>query len=363
MKEAVFAPDPSRARAVIERCPIHAATPLHPLEIDGVTVRIKDEGARFGIGSFKALGGVYAIMRSLCDLHQARTGVRPSIEALFEDDRRALHAEVDFVCASAGNHGIAVATGAALLGARARVHLSNDVPEDFAARLRTRGAEVLRSGADYQQSLDAALVDAAGSGARLIADTAWDGYVDVPAGIMEGYTMVGEELVDAFTAARNWPSDVYLQAGVGGLAGALTWHIRHRWAVQPRIVIVEPEAAPCLAASAVAGIAATVGGPASIMGRLDCKSASPLAVHALRDADVDYLAVSDASAEAAVQRLAGLGVSTTPSGAAGLAAWLEERARATVAGDSPLVIVSEAGIDHGATPDGIDQVRFRHPRP
>jgi len=353
MKQAVFAPDPSRARAAVERCPMHAVTPLRPLEIDGVTVRIKDEGARFGIGSFKALGGVYAIMRSLCDLHEVRTGVRPSIEALFEHDRRALHAEVDFVCASAGNHGIAVATGAALLGARARVHLSDEVPEDFAARLRARGAEVVRSGADYQQSLDAALADAAGGGGRLIADTAWDGYVDVPAGIMEGYTMVGEELVDAFTATGDWPSDVYLQAGVGGLAGALTWHIRHRWAVQPRIVIVEPEAAPCLAVSARTGTVATVAGPASNMGRLDCKSASPLAVHALRDADVDYLAVSDASAEVAVQRLAGLGVSTTPSGAAGFAAWLQERVRTTAAGGSPLVIVSEAGIGDGATPDGV----------
>jgi len=348
MKEAVFAPDPSRARMEVERCPRHAVTPLRTIHIDGVAVRFKDEGARFGIGSFKALGGVYAIMRSLCDLHESRTGARPSIEALFEDPQRAAHAKVDFVCASAGNHGIAVATGAALLGARARVHLSDDVPEDFAARLRARGAQVVRSGTDYQQSLDAALSDATDSGARLIADTAWDGYVDVPAGIMEGYTMVGEELVDAFTAEDRWPSDVYLQAGVGGLAGALTWHIRHRWAVQPRIVIVEPEAAPCLAASAAGGTVATVTGPASSMGRLDCKSASPLAVHALRDADVDYLAVSDAAAETAVKRLAGFGVSTTPSGGAGFAAWLDECARAAVAGDAPLVIVSEADIGGGS---------------
>jgi len=352
MKEAVFAPDPSRARQAIQGCPRHAVTPLHAIEVDGATVEIKDEGARFGLGSFKALGGVYAVMRSMCELHERRTGSRPTIAELMDKAAtdatwREAHAQASFVCASAGNHGIAVAAGAALLGAPARVHLSSDVPEDFAARLRGHGAEVVRSGTDYQQSLDAALADASASDARLIADTAWQGYAEVPAGIMEGYTLIGEELADAFTARASWPSDVYLQAGVGGLAGALTWHIRHRWAVQPRIVIVEPDAATCLSASADSGSVATVTGPSSNMGRLDCKRASPLAVHALRNARVDYRAVSDAQATSAVARLAGLGVSTTPSGGAGFAAWLDDHAAGGVAGSAPLVIVSETGLEAG----------------
>ena len=339
-----FAPDWRAALDAVRGCPRHAATPLDRVRIDGVPVLLKDEGARFGLGSFKALGGVYAVIEAVRAHRAGADGERPSIDSLFEAGARERNADLRFVCASAGNHGIAVATGAALLGARSRVHLSAEVPEDFAMRLRGHGAEVVRSGTTYRQSLDAALADAEGGAGELIADTAWDGYVDVPARIMAGYTVVGEELREAFEASGGWPSDVYLQAGVGGLAGAMTWCIRERWAVQPRIVIVEPEAAPCLAASAARGEVATVEGPTSSMGRLDCKTASPLAVDAMAGRDVAYLAVSDAEAEGAVEALAGVGVGSTPSGAAGLAAWRVERDRGAGAGALPLAIVSEGAL-------------------
>ena len=341
-----FAPDWRRALDAMRACPRYASTPLRAVAFDGVDVLVKEESARFGIGSFKALGGVYAVMVAVRARHAAAEGGDvPSLATLFDDERRARNADATFVCASAGNHGIAVAVGAALLGARARIHLSTEVPEDFAERLRGRGAEVVRSGATYEESLDAARRDAEDGAGELIADTAWDGYVDVPARIMEGYTVVGEELREAFEASGAWPSDVYLQAGVGGLAGAVTWSIRHRWAVQPRIVIVEPAAAPCLAASHARGAPATVSGPVSSMGRLDCKTASPLAVDALANADVDYAVVDDAEAEAAVTTLHGRGVGTTPSGAAGFAAWRRDHGRGATAGDAPLVIVSEEALE------------------
>ena len=340
-----FAPDSRRALDAVRRCPIHAPTPLRHLDVDGSSVLVKDESVRFGLGSFKALGGVYAVIEAMRERCADASGERPSIEAVFERASRGAAAPATtFVCASAGNHGIAVAAGAALLGARARIHLSDEVPEDFAERLRGRGAEVIRSGRTYEDSLAAAAGDAEDSEAMLIADTAWDGYVDVPARIMEGYTVVGEELRETFESEGGWPSDVYLQAGVGGLAGAMTWLIRRRWPVQPRIVIVEPEAAPCLAASHERGEPATVEGPVSSMGRLDCKSASPLAVDALLDADVDYLALGDAAAEKGASVLAAHGVRTTPSGAAGFAAWQVDRERGACVGDRPLVIVSEEAL-------------------
>ena len=340
-----FAPDWRRALDAVRGCPRHASTPLRTLAFDGVDVLLKEESARFGIGSFKALGGVYAVMAAVQTRHAAEDGDVPTFAALFDDERRARNADATFVCASAGNHGIAVAVGAALLGARARIHLSAEVPEDFAERLRGRGADVVRSGTTYEESLDAARLDAEGGTGELIADTAWDGYVDVPSRIMEGYTVVGEELREAFEASGAWPSDVYLQAGVGGLAGAVTWSIRHRWTVQPRIVVVEPAAAPCLAASHERGEPATVEGPVSSMGRLDCKTASPLAVDALANADVDYAAIDDAEAEAAVAALAERGVGTTPSGAAGFAAWRRDHGRGATAGSAPLVIVSEEALE------------------
>lgn len=339
-----FLPDWQSAREAVTACPKHVETPLHRVQIDGRPVWLKDEGQRFGIGSFKALGGVYAVMQSARDRHAETGGQRPPIEALFEDACRARQRDMQFVCASAGNHGIAVATGARLLGASARIHLSAEVPDDFVARLQALGAEAVRSGRTYEESLEAALQDARDSGATLLADTAWAGYVEVPACIMAGYTVIGEELREAFERDGEWPSDVYLQAGVGGLAGAMTWMIRERWPVQPRIVIVEPDAAPCLARSHDLGQPATVEGPTSTMGRLDCKTASPLAFDALLDADVVYVAVSDARADAAVATLADLGFATTPSGAAGFGAWQQEREQGGVAGKAPLVIVSEGAL-------------------
>jgi len=340
-----FAPDWQRALAAVSGCPVHRTTPLRRVEIDGAGILLKDESARFGLGSFKALGGAYAVLEAARERHAEVDGERLPLAALFELERRAFNRETTFVCASAGNHGIAVAAGAALLGARARIHLSAEVPEDFAARLLAHGAEVVRSGRTYEESLEAARLDADGGDAVLIADTAWEGYVDVPARIMEGYTVIAEELREVFETDGVWPSDVYLQAGVGGLAGAVAWSIRQRWSVQPRIVVVEPDAAPCLARSAERGDAVTVDGPVSSMGRLDCKSPSPLALDALAAAGVDYLSVGDEAAEAAVGALAAEGVDTTPSGAAGVAAWRYERGQRRCAGERPLAIVSEGALD------------------
>jgi len=243
--------------------------------------------------------------------------------------------ETCFVTASAGNHGIAVAAGAALFGARARIHLADTVPESFADRLRAKGAEVARSGADYEASVTAAIADAQRSGAIHLADGSWEGYLARPALIMEGYCVIAEEMRSDFEASGTWPSVVYLQAGVGGLAGAMAHMIRANWSVQPEIVVVEPDAAPCLKESVAAGKMLDVAGPVSNMGRLDCKRASLLAFDTLRrDADRFEL-VSDAAAQAAVTAAAALGYTTTPSGAAGLAAHL------AAPQDGALVILSE----------------------
>jgi len=335
-----FAPNTARALHTISSCPHYQPTALHHINVDGLSIDIKDESQRFGLGSFKALGGVYAVVHVI----QQQAGNSLSVEDVFDPARKSVHAATAFVCASAGNHGIAVAAGARLLGAQARIHLSVEVPQDFAERLSQTGATVVRSGDTYEQSLVAALADATASGATLVADTAWDGYVEIPSMIMEGYTVIGKELADHYCATGSWPSDVFLQAGVGGLAGALTWHIRNHWAEQPRIVIVEPEAAPCLAKSAIEGAPSTVEGPVSTMGRLDCKTASPLSVHALRHANVEYRAIADSRAEAAVALLQEYGLGSTPSGAAGLAALMEDQSSAALAGSRPLMIMSEGAL-------------------
>jgi diaminopropionate ammonia-lyase len=305
--------------------PEYQPTPLRGWQIGSRKILVKDETGRMGLGAFKALGGIYAVARLMEERESAGTGL--------EDGPV-------FVCASAGNHGMAVAEGARLLGARARIHLSETVPEGFADKLRARGAEVVRSGAVYEDSIAMAVEDAAETGAIHLADGSWPGYTEPPRLVMEGYTVMAEEMRRGFEESGEWPAEVYLQAGVGGLAGAVAYMIRKNWAVQPEIIVVEPDAAPCLRDSVRGGLMTTVEGPVSTMGRLDCKTPSLIAFEILNACADHFVTVSDAKAEKAAKLAGDQGTPTTPSGAAGLAAALD------AADDKgpALVIISEGPV-------------------
>jgi len=167
---ALFNPDYMRAVQFATHCPIYSATELKTIEIQGSKLLIKDESSRFGLGSFKALGGIYAVAQLLLDKVESTTGERPTVAELLTDPVRAIAASETYVCASAGNHGMAVATGAQLFGAKARIYVSEEVPASFATRLRERGAEACVIGATYEESLEAANEDVHKTGAMLLAD-------------------------------------------------------------------------------------------------------------------------------------------------------------------------------------------------
>jgi diaminopropionate ammonia-lyase len=112
------------------------------------------------------------------------------------------------------------------------------------------------------------------------------------------------------------------QAGVGGMAAAIAGHIRDHWKEQPTIVVVEPDAAPCLITSIRAGELTHAAGHVSNMGRLDCKDASLIAFEALQQ-DADFLlTISDTEANAAVDHLSATGIESSPSGVEGIAAMM-----------------------------------------
>ena len=318
--------------------PPYRPTPLVTWQTGRTRVWVKDETARMGLGAFKAIGGIYAVARLL---GESLGLTDPTADKLRQALQKHPGAPPCFVCASAGNHGLAVAAGAAEFGARCRIHLSETVPEAFASRLKAMGAEVVRSGAVYEDSIAAAVADAEVSGAIHLADGSWPGYTEPPRLVMEGYTVMAEEMREVFEAEGSWPSHVYLQAGVGGMAAAIAAMIRSNWTVQPEIVVVEPEAAPCLRASAEAGRLVTVEGPVSTMGRLDCKAPSMLAFDILQPAADRFVTIGDAQAEAAAARACAHGLASTPSGAAGLAALLADDAVMTDPSAAPLVILSE----------------------
>lgn len=294
-------------QSLIARCPRAEETPLHKAaklaDQTGVgAVYIKDERNRMGMGSFKALGAAYVIA---CDSEEGKAAGRT------------------YVTASAGNHGLSVAAGAAAFGAKARVYIAETVPEAFAEKLRSHGAEVVRQGAVYEDSMTAAAKAAKKEGLILLSDSSWPGYSERPHRLMEGYLVLMAE------AARQMPqplTHIFLQAGVGGLAGACAAHARLVWGDAPQIIVVEPDAAPALTASIEAAGPVIATGAVSQMGRLDCKEPSLIALKSLsRDADA-FQTISEAEGQIGAKAAAKAGFASTPSGAAGLAGLIAGRA-------------------------------------
>ncbi|MGG7568488.1 pyridoxal-phosphate dependent enzyme [Rhodovulum sp. DZ06] len=302
--------DPAAVAGLLSHCPRHKPTRLRnvpPLaRAAGVAeLWIKDESDRMGLGSFKALGAAHVIAR---DAAEAAGGPADAGKAKLDKT---------YVAASAGNHGLSVAAGAAVFGAKAVIYLSGAVPEAFADRLRAKGAEVVRAGATYEASMEAAAKAAEENGWTLLSDSSWDGYLDAPIGVMEGYLQLAKEAV---AQVPSTPTHILLQAGVGGLAAAIAAHARAAWGDAPQIIVVEPEAAPALQESIRQGKLVDTEGPVSAMGRLDCKTPSLVALRGLSmDADA-FATISEAEAQAGVDLFAKLGLEVTPSGVAGLAA-------------------------------------------
>lgn len=283
---------------LLNKCPSAGITPMKKIKnFRGIgQIFVKDERSRMGLGSFKALGAAYVVAR----------------EAQLQDQKNKI-----YVTASAGNHGISVAAGARVFGAQAVVVLSKQVPMEFAKRLKNLEANVIWAGDDYAESLVAAHKAAELNDWFLLSDTSWAGYTKIPRRVMEGYIVAAAEAVTQIPVV---PSHILLQAGVGGFAAAAAAYFRHVWGNSPKIFVIEPDAAPALFQSIDQGRLATCTGPDSIMGRLDCKTPSLIALNGLaRDADEFHL-ISDNAVASALPELKKYGLETSPSGGVSLAA-------------------------------------------
>ena len=295
--------DADTARRVVDQCLVAGETPLTPVTGFGPEVWVKDERGRMGMGSFKALGAAYVLAH-----HALETGA--------DDLSRALKGR-SYVTASAGNHGLSLAFGAGRFGAHAVVFIAETVPESFAERLRHHGAEVVREGPQYEESMEAAAKAADAEGWTLLSDSSWPRYFDLPHRLMEGYVTLAAEAAEQMPGP---PTHILLQCGVGGMSAACAAYWRAVWGDGPTIINVEPEAAPALQASVDAGRPVMAPGPVSSMGRLDCKDPSLNALRGLaHEADVVATITEDEALDA-MPVLDRLGLSTTPSGGAGLAA-------------------------------------------
>ena len=333
----------AQARAEIGAWPGYAPTPLWNLsglaaQAGLGAIRYKDEAGRFGLGSFKALGGAYAVLRLLQRVLAMQgvpaQGLAGAAE-LAAGTQRARTSGVTVTCATDGNHGRAVAWGARTFGCRSVVYLHEHVSAGREKAIAALGAEIRRTPGTYDDSVRQAAADAKRQGWHVVSDTSYPGYADVPREVMQGYGVLVAEALDQLGAETL--THVFVQGGVGGLAAAVCATLWERLGPRrPRLVVVEPERADCLFQSAVHGEPTPVKGALdTVMAGLACGEVSLAAWEVLAPGADDFLAIPDEAALDTMRLLAqGTGgdapLAGGESGVAGLAGLLSACADGTL---------------------------------
>ncbi|UMR29362.1 diaminopropionate ammonia-lyase [Massilia sp. MB5] len=322
-------------RARLACLPDFAPTPLHALpglaRTAGVgAIHIKDERRRMKLGSFKALGGMYATLSLLLEAAGKALACEPGWHELCHPALRAALALQTVCCATDGNHGRAVAAAARLAGAQAHIFVHAGVSRQRLLAIRQYGAKVSIVRGTYDDAVAEARRASAERGWHLVSDTAWPGYERIPARIMQGYAVLLDE---ALAEMAQPPSHVFVQAGVGGLAGALAARLALRFGrEQPRLIVVEAQRAACLYASCLAREPVSVDpGQPTVMAMLECYQPSLLAWRILAATAHAFMTVDEETARAAVLCLERTAsgdprIPSSESGAAGLAGLLHAAA-------------------------------------
>ena len=238
---------------------VYAETPLTSLpglaKALGVKeVRIKDESYRFGLNAFKVLGGSYALGRYIAKTLGEDISDMPATRILSDEVREKL-GEVTFVTATDGNHGRGVAWAANKLGQKAVVHMPKGSSQSRFDNLAKEGAQVTIEEVNYDDCVRMAAAEAEQTEHGVIVqDTAWDGYEEIPSWIMQGYGTMANEAADQLRQIGiNRPTHVFVQAGVGSLAGAVVGYFTNLFPNDPpKFVVMEARAADCLYQGALA---------------------------------------------------------------------------------------------------------------
>lgn len=286
----------------------HRVTPLHALpalarELGVGAVHVKDEGQRLGLGSFKALGGAYAVIRLLLEEAGRQLGRPVDIAELHSPEVRQIAAGMTFACATDGNHGRSVAQGAQLVGARSVIFVHAGVSAGRVAAIARFGARMVRVEGSYDESVAESARVSEREGWTIVSDTSWPGYERIPGLVMQGYTAL---LREALAQLPEPPSHVFVQAGVGGIAAALAGHLAVLFgARRPRFVVVDPARAACIFETAKAGhpVAVPHGEP-TVMAMLECNEPSLVAWRILSRVADGFMTVEDEEAVAVMNRLA-----------------------------------------------------------
>jgi diaminopropionate ammonia-lyase len=352
------------AKSTIASWPGYAPTPL--VDLPGLAARAgvaalhyKDESARFGLGSFKALGGAYAVARLVRRQTERCGGTGVSTAKLLARPNAEIAAGLTVCCATDGNHGRSVAWGAAALGCRCVVFIHATVSQARQQAIESYGAEVRRTAGTYDDSVRQAQATAEREGWFVVSDTSYPGYADIPKDVMQGYELMAAEALDAMDAP---PTHLFLQTGVGGMAAAVVACAKRRLgAERPVVALVDPERAACWLASVRCGRPTAVGGDLdTVMAGLACGEVSLLAWEILKDHADAAMAVSDDAGVDVMRRLARPAPGDPPivagesavAGIAGLLAAMADRDARAALDLGPAARVLVFGTE-GATDPGL----------
>jgi diaminopropionate ammonia-lyase len=270
-------------------------------------VLVKDESSRFGLRAFKALGGSYAVARLLCK----KLGI--AIESIDYDyllsgEVRKRLGQITLTTATDGNHGRGIAWVAEQLKQRAVIYMPKGSARSRVENIRSHGATVFVTDLNYDDTVRLSFRTAQENGWHVIQDTAREGYSEIPLWIMQGYMTMGAEVVDQMDGMGVCPTHVFVQAGVGTFAGAMVGYLVNRFGDNPpRFIIMEPNNAACMLASAAAGdgLPRTVTGDLNtIMVGLACGEPNPFAWDILRDFSSCYISCDDFVAANGIRILA-----------------------------------------------------------
>lgn len=352
-----------RAERYLKAREDHAETPLHALptladELGIAALHVKDEGQRLGLGSFKALGGAYAVIRLVLEEAGKRLGRAVDVAEIGDARVREIASDMIFVCATDGNHGRSVAQGAGLVGARSVIFVHAGVSAERVTAIARLGAEIVQVEGGYDHAVREVARVGAERGWKIVSNTSWPGYERVPGLVMQGYTVIVRE---ALRHLAEPPTHVFLQAGVGGFAAAIAGHMAMLLGGRrPKTVVVEPTRSACLYASAQAGRPVTIANQQpTVMTMLECAEPSSVAWRVLSRIGDAFMTVEEDDAVAVMKRLAQpLGddpaIVSGESGGAGLAGLIraagDSHMRASLGLDRQsraLVINSEGATDPG----------------
>lgn len=316
------------AKAEITTWPGYAETPLVSLDkyarkLGVKAIYYKDESTRFGLDSFKALGGAYAVCRLLLNKIKEATGKDATTKDLLAGTYKDIVKDITVCSATDGNHGRSVAWGAQMFGAKCVIYIHAGVSEGRKTAIEKYGATVVRCKGNYDDSVHDCADDAAKNGWFVISDTSYPGYMEVPCDVMHGYTVMVDE---ALTQIPEQPTHTFVQGGVGGLAAAVATRICCRMHKnRPLFTVVEPKNADCLYASIKNDEYTVIHGDLeTIMAGLSCGEPSLLALDILKEYATGFMTIPDTlipvmMRDLANKECAGTAVVSGESGVSGLA--------------------------------------------